>query len=617
MGGRESGAVTYRTVLLHQPDVGPMSSDFLLVRSVLLVALGVAAISTYAQSNDRSPRTSPFVADRCADLVAQRDAGTLPLQREGALHSVAPSSLASLATASLRPRVRARKPADVLFDPRAHTGRIILKVVDDEGFSVDSTGALTAANPERAIALTAQVGQMLGTKPMSRLFSRADGDLAFDRFCSERWTGEEMPDLTQFFILASPTLKDGAIAETLVRNLNALPFVEVAYFEGRSPLPAVPGVTPRAKTEPHEGLQGYLNAAPQGIDARYAWLQTGGTGANARLVDVEIGWNLSHEDVPNMFAVMGTSAAGAIWQSHGTSVLGILAARQNGLGVLGIARDAALGVSATDESDASIANAVNLASAAIGWGDIILVERQVGGPQGLLPLQSCGQVGQNGAAVLPAEFDIAAYAAITVAAGNQRIVVEAAGNGAVNLANPMLGGMFDPTHQYFQQSNAILVGARQSVGSAPKCETNFGLRLDASAWGENVTTAGGPFPWNNLTPNELADSIRNYTSEFGGTSSAGAIVAGAVATIQSIQLGRGGRPLLPISMKRLVGMFGTAQGTDPRAIGKMPDLRAIHMWMIADDDGDGMANADELTIGRNPNLSETAVLRAILHSLEE
>ena len=41
--------------------------------------------------------------------------------------------------------------------------------------------------------------------------------------------------------------------------------------------------------------QGYLNAAPEGIDAHWAWEKT--TGADVLFVDVEQGWTLNHQDL--------------------------------------------------------------------------------------------------------------------------------------------------------------------------------------------------------------------------------------------------------------------------------------------------------------------------------
>jgi hypothetical protein len=44
-------------------------------------------------------------------------------------------------------------------------------------------------------------------------------------------------------------------------------------------------------------MQGYLNPAPQGIDAPFGWQWSGGKGANVNIVDIEQGWNFEHEDL--------------------------------------------------------------------------------------------------------------------------------------------------------------------------------------------------------------------------------------------------------------------------------------------------------------------------------
>jgi hypothetical protein len=41
----------------------------------------------------------------------------------------------------------------------------------------------------------------------------------------------------------------------------------------------------------------YLNAAPGGIDAKYAGVFPGGQGAGVRVIDCERGWRFSHEDL--------------------------------------------------------------------------------------------------------------------------------------------------------------------------------------------------------------------------------------------------------------------------------------------------------------------------------
>jgi len=100
-----------------------------------------------------------------------------------------------------------------------HTGRIVLKLADDEGFLVDRAGVLTAAAQERAARVSAAISGTVGAAAISRIFSRHEVDLAFDRFCGERWTGEEMPDLTQFLLVAPPGVGNSRAAGIARRHL--------------------------------------------------------------------------------------------------------------------------------------------------------------------------------------------------------------------------------------------------------------------------------------------------------------------------------------------------------------------------------------------------------------
>ena len=52
-----------------------------------------------------------------------------------------------------------------------------------------------------------------------------------------------------------------------------------------------------AGRRPAQPNQDYLDAAPTGIDARYAWTFAGGDGAGQRVVDMERGWTFNHEDL--------------------------------------------------------------------------------------------------------------------------------------------------------------------------------------------------------------------------------------------------------------------------------------------------------------------------------
>jgi len=217
--------------------------------------------------------------------------------------------------------------------------------------------------------------------------------------------------------------------------------------------------------------------------------------------------------------------------------------------------------------------------------------------------------------MVAAEYDDAVFAAIQVAVANRRVVVESAGNGASDLGGPEFVGRYDPGSAYFLDSGAIMVGARESATRLASCLTNHGARIDVSAWGDSVTTTG----WlGRLTPDENADSNRNYDDDFGGTSAAAAIVAGAAALIQSAQIGRSGAPFGPEQMRTILRTFGTDQegGSSPR-VGRMPSVRWALEWMVEDADKDGMANADELAKGRNPYVNEAAALITLLPTMED
>ena len=62
-------------------------------------------------------------------------------------------------------------------------------------------------------------------------------------------------------------------------------------------------VAPRAErqeapaTADFSARQGYLSAAPEGVDALWAHTQAGGAGAGVQIIDVEGAWQLSHEDL--------------------------------------------------------------------------------------------------------------------------------------------------------------------------------------------------------------------------------------------------------------------------------------------------------------------------------
>lgn len=353
-----------------------------------------------------------------------------------------------------------------------------------------------------------------------------------------------------------------ALAERFARAKD----VEAAYAELTVEDPA-----PNAQNNPYFQDQGYLGPAPDGVDAFWAWNQTGGRGQGVRLADVEAGWALRHDDLIGRHVELIANDNRADG-SHGTAVLGVVTAEDNGVGVVGIAHslDAVYASSRYREpnpdeqdvtNDTHIADAIVAAMGVLRPGDILLIEAT--------PNR------------LPAETQLAERTAIQNAVLLGIVPVEAAGNRDRNLnrwrerTRGLTPEQKRPEHL---ESGAILVGA----GTAARVngvhdrqeDSNYGRRVDCFAWGESITTAGG---LGDLTPDEVPE--RDYTATFDGTSGAAAIIAGVAAVTQGMyRAANQGNHLWPEEMRAILRKRanGTTRPADVRdPIGPMPDLHLI------------------------------------------
>ncbi len=337
------------------------------------------------------------------------------------------------------------------------------------------------------------------------------------------------------------------------------PAVRVAYIDRPTPDPLVsPGDDVR------EANQGYLNPAPEGIDAEYAWGFAGGDGAGQRFIDMERGWTFSHEDLTAHGATLLHGTLLDSSRAHGTSVLGEVCAVDNTVGCVGIVPHIA-SVRTVSYNGSTRADAIIAAIGALSFGDVLLLEAQVtvDGASLLGPVEAFDQ-----------EFD-----AIRLATALGIIVVEAGGNGTNNgstpplamdsFVDPMGRNLFNPASADFRDSGAIIVTAATSAAPHTRMVwAPHGQRIDAYAWGENVNT----------TSSNNAGSTTLYTSGFSGTSSASPIVTGAVLAIQGLAQAQLGLRFGPRQMRAL--LRDPANGTAPAAgettaISRLPNLRAI------------------------------------------
>jgi len=360
-------------------------------------------------------------------------------------------------------------------------------------------------------------------------------------------------NLNVYFAVSPPP---GADAEAVAKAFSQWESVATAYVE---PPPVEPPFV-NAADDPRSVNQGYLDPAPDGIDAEYAWNFPGGDGAGQALVDMEWGWTFNHEDL----AAHGITLISGLNHSyffHGSGVLGEIAAVDNTVGCVGIT-PALASIRCVGQHQSgggySTAQPILDAIAVMNFGDVLLLE---------------AQTTLFGYSLVPVEIEPAVFDVIRLATSLGIVVVQAAGNGGVDLdtvVNPGGQQIFNRASADFLDSGAIVVGAASST--APHARLGFschGSRIDCYGWGENVDT---------LSSDDTNTATDLYTTSFNGTSSATPIVTGAALAVQGLVQAATGDRLAPWQLRMILA--DPASGTpsqDPATdrIGVMPNLRAI------------------------------------------
>ena len=440
-------------------------------------------------------------------------------------------------------------------------------LVDLDNNSLNNTAAQEVLNaiPEGSIEPTFQAGEAALDKQREQ---------------AEQLSGEPMPDLNNSYRIEIP---DGMSLDEAIEFFSQMEGVAGVFpIPKPVPPPAPPDYGPPIDANFDENLnrnvyQRYLDAAPDGLDFRFAASGLGGKGKEVKICDVEYGWNDSHADLPPVILVGPAPAADipSSWLEHGTAVLGQLGALDNGWGITGMVPAAKLyfAASKTSLGGWNIASAVNQCISVLSAGDVILIEQQIAGPNA-----GAGQIG-----LVAAEWDINVFNAIKTATALGITVVEAAGNGSENLDSAdysPVSGM--GSHHPFKPENdsgAIIVGSANSAyDSTPRSRrssSNYGSTVDLQGWGMDIVTTGYGAYYSSEGVNLF------YTHTFGGTSGASPMVAAAVTVLQSNHKLKSGQAESPADIKSLLQATGTPQqGTEN--IGPQPDLRAAlyELWSL-------------------------------------
>ena len=518
------------------------------------------------------------------------------------------SNAAQRSATGWRPRTLHRQSRYSGFDYELPIVRLVLKLHDDLDVDTPDGLAVIATDAGRKDPVlndsVRQINSILrlnGWKaaPMLRLPRTVLDDA---RSQAERYWQHRVADLSTYLQIP---VRPGESPERLraaVQAFARLPSLEIAYpqtaavpmhggpaREYKPPLaldsdPDACAANPLPpQTEDMRPLQNYLDPAPLGIDVAAAHAQPGGRGEHVMVMDMEAAFH-PHSEFPALAYVANDwdDYTIGVWSNidnafvdrdygvHGTEVLGILAAADDGRGVLGIVPNAKLGFHSLWDGarfenyinaleDPGYGEYENLAEQAFiaAWNShagVLLLEVQRPGDS------ECGECGNGACQALPVEVWPDTYDVIQYVTSMHVVVVEAAGNGSRDIDSALID--FD--------SGAIMVTGSKMDGQTPFCEmnggsfANIGARIDVHAWGEGVVTTSGPG----------CHSFTEQGEEFNGSSSASAIVAGAAASLQSIYRAAFDGSMDPKCMRNLLRFTGTPQapGTEQWPIGTQPDL---------------------------------------------
>ncbi|PEZ29122.1 S8 family peptidase [Bacillus thuringiensis] len=369
-------------------------------------------------------------------------------------------------------------------------------------------------------------------------------------------------NLLNYYIVEN---QDDIDVQTLLTKFEKSSLVETAYLQEEEAPPAerLPNLSVNPYDEPRLTRQGYLEPAPLGINAPYAWSIKGGDGKGTTFVDMEYGWLFNHEDLVNQKIELISGQNKSEHHDHGTSVLGIVSAEDNNIGGIGIAPKAKVKVVSQirDNGNYNTADAILSAVNNMQVGDILLLEAQA------------TYDGYGDKNYFPVEVKPDIYDAIRMGTNKGIIIIEAGANGGNDLdqfRDRNGKQILNRNSPDFKDSGAIMVGAASArVPHKRSYFSNYGSRVDVYGWGNAVDTT-------DAKPSEFITNL--YTSSFAGTSSASPIIAGAAASIQGIAKNNQGKVYTPSQLRDILSDSSTGtKSNDPTSdkIGVLPDLKAI------------------------------------------
>jgi serine protease len=382
------------------------------------------------------------------------------------------------------------------------------------------------------------------------------------------------PDMSLWFRVRCNSTEQ---RDQLVMELRSAQGVSHCYAQ---PAPAIPPTMLQAPTD-WTDTQDYFDAPTNGTHMYAVGSVLGARGRDVRMTDCEYDWVIDHEDLglPSSRILGGTPIGG--WSDHGTAVLGEIWAQDNGFGMTGGTINCEVWMSTEYSSTFGFnpTQAIINATANSSADDVILLEMQTFGPGGYCP----------------EEWTQASFDAIQTATLAGIHVIEAGGNGGLDLDGPSFNNLFDLN---VRDSGAVIVGAANSRQLTKSWFTSRGSRIDCQAWGDSIPTAG----YGDLY-NAAGTDTEDYTSDFGGTSGASPIVTSAAVSVIGAMKAHGMTPPSPLALRDAFRQTGTPQPASDipsGRIGSQPDMEELFDWFGLPD---GLRQDATATLGGTVNFT--------------
>ncbi len=304
----------------------------------------------------------------------------------------------------------------------------------------------------------------------------------------------------------------------------------------------------------------------RGLNVDAFW-EEGYRGGGVHIADVEMNWDLNHEDLSGRsFYKYSTTPD---WFDltfaiqHGTNVLGILFANDDGKGMTGLAVDA----------EGSVWDMASEVLPGGTPGETIYKAADHLSPGDVLQLEISTSI-DEAHGVGPAELRKSNWDAIKYAVDKGIVVIQAAGNGGEDLDGPDYA-----TYRSWGDNGAITVGSA-TIQQERMSNSTYGSPVHVHAWGDTVVATLGTYQWDGVTSKEWhhgvtfdGDDSRAYSFQFSGTSSALPMVSGLVACMQSSAKDLLGRVLTPKEVRHILIETGFPQDVSRVGghVGPIPD----------------------------------------------